>query len=54
MFLLKRLKEFEELFLLDLERKHPEVLAGFKAGKLEQDHLDIVEQMANDLSSQYK
>jgi F-type H+/Na+-transporting ATPase subunit alpha len=49
-----KVKDFQEVFLTTLEQKHPEALATFKAGKLDKEATDAVEQLAKELSSQYK
>ncbi len=49
-----KVQEFEAAFLTTLEKRHPEVLASFKAGKLDQDELDKVEKLAAEMSTQYK
>jgi len=50
----EKVKEFEEVFLTTLEQNHPEVLKVFKSGKLEKEATDAVEQLAKELSAQYK
>lgn len=47
-------QEFEELYLTTLEQRHPEVLEGFRKGKLEDNHTDILREVAAELSKQYK
>ncbi len=49
-----KVKDFEENFLTTLEQKHPEVLATFKAGKLDKDATKAVEVLAAEISKQYK
>lgn len=49
----ENVKEFEEDFLTQLESKHPEVLETFKAGKLDPEALEIVKNLASELSSRF-
>jgi len=50
----KKVKEFEEHFLLEMENKFPEVLAEFKKGGLSDESLKKVTELANQLVPQYK
>jgi F-type H+-transporting ATPase subunit alpha len=50
----KKVKEFEEHFLLEMENKYPDVLAEFKKGGLSDDSLRKVTELANQLVPQYK
>lgn len=50
----KRVKEFEEHFLLEMETKMPELLADFKKGNLPEDGLKAMVEMAKGLMAQYK
>ncbi len=50
----EKIKQFEEVFLHTLEQRHPEVLANFKAGKLETEDTDKVEALAKELSKPYQ
>ena len=50
----EQVKEFEEMFLTNLEQRHPEVLESFKAGKLEQESTDKLRALAAEMSKQYK
>jgi F-type H+/Na+-transporting ATPase subunit alpha len=50
----KKVKEFEEHFLLEMENKYPEVLAEFKKGGLSDDSIKKVTELANQLVPQYK
>jgi F-type H+-transporting ATPase subunit alpha len=50
----EKVKEFEENFLNTLEAQHPEILANFKKGKLEDQDLAKVEQLAKELTAKYK
>jgi F-type H+-transporting ATPase subunit alpha len=50
----KKVKEFEEHFLMEMENKHPEVLAEFKKGGLSDDSLRKVTELANSIVPQYK
>ncbi len=49
-----KVKEFEELFLTTLESKAPEVLETFRSGKLTDEAIESVKQIAADLSASYK
>jgi len=49
-----KVQEFEELFTTTLEQRHPDVLKNFSAGKLNDDDLETITDLANELSSQYK
>ena len=50
----KKVKAFEEHFLLEMENKFPQVLAEFKKGNLPEDGLKKMVDMANGLIPQYK
>jgi F-type H+-transporting ATPase subunit alpha len=50
----KKVKEFEEHFLLELENKYPEVLAEFKKGGLSDESIKKVTELSNQLVPQYK
>ncbi len=50
----KNVKAFEEHFLLELENKHPEILAEFKKGGLPEEGLKKVTELAAGLAAQYK
>jgi F-type H+/Na+-transporting ATPase subunit alpha len=50
----KRVKEFEEHFLLEMENKMPELLAEFKKGALPEDGIKKMVDMAKGLMAQYK
>ena len=50
----KKVKEFEEHFLLEMENKYPEVLSEFKKGGLSDESLNKVTELANQLTPQYK
>ncbi len=50
----KRIKEFEDHFLLEMENKLPDVLAEFKKGNLPDDGVKKMVQLANGLIPQYK
>ena len=49
-----KVREFEAMFLLELERKNPEVLAAFKKGKLDSGDTEKVEALAKALAPQFK
>lgn len=50
----KRVKEFEEHFLLEMENKLPNVLAEFKKGNLPEDGIKAMTELAKGLMPQYK
>ena len=50
----KRVKEFEEHFLLEMENKLPDVMAEFKKGNLPDDGMKKMVDLANGLIPQYK
>ncbi len=50
----KKVKEFEEHFLTEMENKLPEVMAEFKKGALPEDGLKKMVELANGLIPQYK
>ena len=50
----KNVKAFEEHFLLEMENKHPEILAEFKKGALPDDGLKKMTELAAGLVGQYK
>jgi F-type H+-transporting ATPase subunit alpha len=50
----RRVKEFEDHFLLEMENKLPEVLAEFKKGNLPEDGLKKMTELANGLIPGYK
>ena len=50
----RRVKEFEEHFLMEMENKLPEVLLEFKKGNLPEDGLKAMVNLANGLMAQYK
>ncbi|MEL6924493.1 MAG: F0F1 ATP synthase subunit alpha [Bacteroidota bacterium] len=49
-----KVKEFEGVFLTALEQRHPDVLETFRAGKLTDEAKATVENLAAELTSQYK
>jgi F-type H+-transporting ATPase subunit alpha len=49
----KRVKEFEDHFLLEMENKLPEVLAQFKKGNLADDGLKKMVTLAKSIMPQY-
>jgi F-type H+/Na+-transporting ATPase subunit alpha len=49
-----KIREFEDMFLTSLEKRHPEALADFKKGGLSEDSLKKVKALAAELSSTYK
>jgi F-type H+/Na+-transporting ATPase subunit alpha len=50
----KKVREFEELFLMEMENKHPEVLADFKKGNLSEESIRKVTALADSMAPQYK
>jgi F-type H+-transporting ATPase subunit alpha len=50
----RRVKEFEEHFLMEMEHKQPELLAEFKKGNLPEDGLKKMIELANGIIPQYK
>lgn len=49
-----RVQEFEEQFLLEVENKLPEVLSEFKAGKLPEEGIRKMVELAHAIAHQYK
>jgi F-type H+-transporting ATPase subunit alpha len=50
----RKIKEFEDHFLLEMENKLPDVLAEFKKGNLSDDGVKRLTELANSLIPQYK
>jgi F-type H+-transporting ATPase subunit alpha len=50
----KRVKEFEEHFLMEMDSKLPEVMAEFKKGNLPEDGIQKMVELAKGLMPQYK
>src|SRR3954463_2739891 len=50
----RKMKEFEEHFLMEMENKLPDVMAEFKKGNLPDDGVKKMVELANGLISQYK
>jgi len=50
----KKVKEFEEHFLMEMANKYPEVMAEFKKGALPEDGLKKMVDLANSIIPQYK
>lgn len=50
----KRVKEFEDQFLRELELKHPEILAEFKKGNLPEEGLNKLTKLAGNIAAQFK
>ena len=48
-----KVSEFESNFLVTLEKRHPEILQNFKAGKLEKEDTQRIEALADELSKAY-
>ncbi len=51
---LDKVREFEEIFLIEMEQQLPHVLEEFRQGKLEEASLEQMRQLAAKLTSQYK
>src|SRR6187431_855020 len=51
---IKNVKAFEEHFLMEMENKHPEILAEFKKGNLSEEGLKKVSDLAKSLAARYK
>ena len=49
-----KIKEFEELFLSTLAQRSPETLKTFQSGKLADDAVKVVVDLAAELTAQYK
>ncbi|HMP29517.1 MAG TPA: F0F1 ATP synthase subunit alpha, partial [Saprospiraceae bacterium] len=49
-----KVKSFESDFLTTLEQKHPDILSNFRKGKLEDNDLAAVRQLASEVSNLYK
>jgi len=50
----KNVRAFEEQFLLEMENKHPEILAEFKKGNLPEDGLRKMTELARGIADQFK
>jgi F-type H+-transporting ATPase subunit alpha len=50
----KKVKDFEEHFLMEMDNKYPEILAEFKKGNLPEDGIKKMVGLANELIPQYK
>jgi F-type H+-transporting ATPase subunit alpha len=50
----KKVKQFEEHFLVEMENKHPEVLNEFKKGNLPDDGVKKMVDLAKSLIPQFK
>jgi F-type H+/Na+-transporting ATPase subunit alpha len=50
----KKIKEFEDHFLIEMDNKMPDLMTDFKNGKLPEDGLKAMVEMANGLMAQYK
>lgn len=48
-----KIREFESEFTTQLEMRHPEVLAGLKAGKFDDSLTSVLEKVAKELSANY-
>ena len=50
----KNIQDFEEQFLLEMENKHPEILAEFKKGNLPEDGIKKMTGLAKEIMHQFK
>ena len=50
----EKVKEFEEFFLGEMDRREPQVLSNFAAGKYDKEDQAKVEALAKELTAQYK
>ncbi len=50
----KNVKAFEEHFLMEMENKHPEILAEFKKGNLPEDGIKKMTELAKEIMHQFK
>lgn len=50
----ENVKDFENVFLTELEQKHPAILDSFRKGNLNDEDLKTLREIANELSSQYR
>jgi F-type H+/Na+-transporting ATPase subunit alpha len=50
----KKVREFEDHFLMEMENKLPDVLADFKKGNLSEDNLKKMTDLAREIMPQYK
>jgi F-type H+-transporting ATPase subunit alpha len=50
----KNVKAFEDHFLLEMTNKHPEILAEFKKGVLNDESLKKMTELSNGIAAQYK
>jgi F-type H+/Na+-transporting ATPase subunit alpha len=50
----RRIKEFEEHFLLEMENKYPDVMGEFKKGNLPDEGIKKMTELANSIIPQYK
>ena len=50
----RRVKEFEEQFLLEMENKYPDILAEFKKGNLPEEGIKKMVDLAKSLIGQFK
>ena len=51
---IRKVKEFEEHFLLEMENKYPDVMAEFKKGNLPDDGIKKMTELAKGIIPQYK
>ena len=51
---LEKIREFEELYLNTLDKQHPDVIESLRKGQMTDDAMKIMDQVASDLSRQYK
>jgi F-type H+-transporting ATPase subunit alpha len=51
---LEKIREFEELYLNTLDKQYPDILENLRKGQMTDDMTSVMEQIASDLSRQYK
>ena len=51
---LDHIREFEEIFLMQMENDHPAILEEFRTGKLDEGSLSTMKKLAAELAAQYK
>ncbi|MCB0653773.1 MAG: F0F1 ATP synthase subunit alpha [Saprospiraceae bacterium] len=50
----EKVKDFEKIFLLKMEKSHADILANFRAGKLEEADLAAMTKVAEEIAPQFK
>ena len=51
---IEQVREFEEIFLMQMENDHPAILEEFRSGKLDDASLSTMKKLAAELTAQYK